>query len=148
MSIELVLIPVGIAVAQSVSSMIEKAGEMNRSFRLATVMKDEKLLQKALEQYGCSVHVWTSGNYETEIAAAKIFFQKNEDGVFEAIFPEEVTAEDAAVFIENLTSEYKYVLQQETYRKVMERAREKGFILESEERQEDQTIVLTLRVNA
>ncbi|AKS38150.1 hypothetical protein NP92_06090 [Anoxybacillus gonensis] len=146
MSIELVLIPVGIAVAQSVSSMLEN--RIDRSFRLRTVMKDEMLLQKALEQYGCHVNVLTNDNYETEIATTKIWFEKNEDGVFEAIFPKEVKVDDATVFIENLTSEYKYVLQQETYKKVIERAREKGFILETEEIQQDRTIVLTLRVNS
>lgn len=147
-SIELVLIPIGIAITQSVSAMLEKTGEMDHTFKVTTIMKDESLLQKALEQYGCNVNVLTKDNYETEIAKTKILFQKNNDGVFEAVFDEDVKLEDAANFIENLTSEYKYVLQQETYRKVIERAKEKGFILESEEIQGDRTIMLTLKVNS
>ncbi|ASS87231.1 hypothetical protein GLN3_09125 [Geobacillus lituanicus] len=148
MSIELVLIPIGIAITQSVSAMLEKTGEMDHTFKVTTIMKDESLLQKALEQYGCNVNVLTKDNYETEIEKTKILFQKNNDGVFEAVFDEDVKLEDAANFIENLTSEYKYVLQQETYRKVIERAKEKGFILESEEIQGDRTIMLTLKVNS
>jgi hypothetical protein len=147
-SIELVLIPIGIAITQSVSSMFEKTGEMNHTFKVRTIMKDEILLQKALEQYGCNVNILTNDNYETEIAKTKILFQKNKDGVFEAIFDEDVKLEDAKNFIENLTSEYKYVVQQETYRKVIERAKEKGFILESEEIQGDRTITLTLKINS
>jgi hypothetical protein len=147
-SIELVLIPIGIAITQSVSSMLEKTGEMNNTFKVRTIMKDEILLQKALEQYGCNVNVLTNDNYETEIAKTKILFQKNNEGVFEAIFDEDVKLEYAKHFIENLTSEYKYVVQQETYRKVIERAKAKGFILESEEIQGDRTITLTLKINS
>jgi Protein of unknown function (DUF1257) len=147
-SIELVLIPIGIAITQSVSTMLEKTGEMNHTFKVRTIMKDEILLQKALEQYGCNVNVLTNDNYETEIAKTKILFQKNNEGVFEAIFDEDVKLEDAKNFIENLTSEYKYVIQQETYRKVIERAKAKGFILESEEIQGDRTITLTLKINS
>lgn len=147
MSIELVLIPVGIAVAQSVSSMIEKHQQGGNTYKIQTVMKRQHLLQKAIEQYGCDVHELNQQNYQTEIGNIKIYFQQNDQGIFEAVFDESVEQEDALEFLENLHTEYKYFIQQETYKKLLQQASEKGLELESEEIQQDRTILLTFNVN-
>ncbi|HHW39156.1 MAG TPA: hypothetical protein GXX18_18295 [Bacillales bacterium] len=146
MSIELVLIPVGIAVAQSIGAMIEK-NSTNETYKIQTVMKRQHLLQKAIEQYGCDVHEINKQNCETEIGDIKIYFQQGEDGIFEAVFDETVEMEHALEFIENLHSEYKYLIQQETYQKLLQEASEKGLVLESEERQQDRSILLTFNVS-
>ncbi len=146
MSIELVLIPVGIAVAQSVGSMIEKHKSKEQTYTIRTVMKRHHLLQRAIEQYGCKVNELTLQNYETEIGDIKIYFQQDEQGVFEAVFDESVDSNDAIEFVENLHTEYKYLIQQETYRELLIKAKDKGLILESEEIQQDRSILLTFNV--
>ncbi|MCM3409695.1 hypothetical protein [Metabacillus litoralis] len=147
MSIELVLIPVGIAVAQSVGSMIEKHKQGGNTYKIQTVMKRQHLLQKAIEQYGCNVHEINQQNYQTEIGDIKIYFQQNEHDIFEAVFDESVEQQDALEFLENLHSEYKYLIQQETYKKLIQQASQKGLELESEEIQQDRSILLTFNVN-
>lgn len=146
MSIELILIPIGIAVGQKVATLIDKRNE-NKAYTIQTVMKKEHLLKKAIEQYGCSVQ-GDDTNYQTEVGDIKIGFYQNEEGVFEAIFDESVEQEHALEFIENLHTEYKYLIQQETYTRLVERAKENGLELESEAIQKDRSILLTFEVQS
>ncbi|MFK2825999.1 hypothetical protein QYG89_10025 [Bacillus sp. B190/17] len=146
MSIELVLIPVGIAVAQSVGSLIENHKQGGHTYKIQTVMKRQHLLQKAIEQYGCNVHEINQQNYQTEVGDIKIYFQQNDQGVFEAVFDKSVEQEHAVEFLENLHAEYKYLIQQETYQKLLLQAGEKGLELESEEVLEDRSILVTFNV--
>lgn len=145
MSIELVLIPVGIALTHAAGSLLEK--KSGHTYCIQTVMKRQHLLQKALAQYGCSVYELNEQNCQTEVGDIKILFQQNDKGIFEALFDESVEKEHALEFIENLHAEYKYVIQQETYQKLVQRAEEKGLKLESEEFQQDRSILLTFHVN-
>lgn len=146
MSIELVLIPVGIAVAHSVGSLIEKHKQDSRAYKIQTVMKSQHLLQKALEQYGCDINEINHQNYQTAVGDIRIFFQQNDRGIFEAVFDESVDKADALEFLDNLHSEYRYLIQQETYKKLVKQASEKGLELESEEIQQDRSILLTFNV--
>ncbi|MFD1706125.1 hypothetical protein ACFSCZ_05060 [Siminovitchia sediminis] len=144
MSIELALIPVGIAVFQAAGSLIEK--KSSKTYSVQTVMKQQHLLQEAIEQYGCDVREIHEQNVQTEIGDIQIFFQQNDQGIFEAVFDESVPRADALEFIENLHIEYRYLIQQETCQKLLKRAQEKGLELESEEVQKDRSIVLTFHV--
>ncbi|MFS0646959.1 hypothetical protein [Siminovitchia sp. 179-K 8D1 HS] len=144
MSIELVLIPVGIALVQGASSLIEK--KSGHTYSIQTVMKRQDLLQKAIEQYGCDVYEINEQNCQTEVGNIKIFFRQNDKGIFEAVFDESVQAEDALEFVDHLHAEYKYLIQQETYQKLLQHAEEKGLELESEVIQKDRSILLTFNV--
>lgn len=146
MSIELLLIPVGIAVAHSVGNLIEKHKHGEQTYKLKTVMKRQPLLQKAIEQYGCDVHEMNQQNYQTKVGDIKIYFQQDEHGVFEAIFDESVKVEDAVEFIDNLHTEYKYFIQQETYQKLLQQSSKHGLELETEEIHEDRSILMTFNV--
>jgi hypothetical protein len=146
MSIELVLIPVGIAVVQSIGSLIEKNKEKDQTYKVKTVMKRQHLLQKAIEQYGCEVNELNHKNYQTQMGDIKIYFQLDEHGVFEAVFDNSVEEEHALEFIDNLHTEYKYLIQQETYQRLIQQASKKGLELESEEIQQDRSILLTFNV--
>ncbi|MCM3443103.1 DUF1257 domain-containing protein [Metabacillus halosaccharovorans] len=146
MSIELVLIPVGIAVAHSVGSLIESHKNDRNTYKIQTVMKQQHLLQKALQQYGCEINEMNHQNYQTIVGDINIYFQQNDSGVFEAVFDKSVAKEDAVEFLDHLHSEYKYLIQQETYKRLLKQASEKGLELESEEIQQDRSIVLTFNV--
>ncbi|ANU09678.1 hypothetical protein BBH88_04885 [Planococcus antarcticus DSM 14505] len=148
MSIELILIPIGIAVVQSVGERIERSKGQEKTYKIKTVMKREHLLKQAIEQYGCEVKNLNQKNYLTEIGDIKIHFQLDGNGVFEAVFDNSVATKAALEFIENVNEEYKYAIQQETYRKLLQRAEQKGLDLESEEIQGDRSILLTFNVNS
>ncbi|WP_226681718.1 hypothetical protein [Sutcliffiella horikoshii] len=148
MSIELLLIPIGITVATSIGEMITDYRKEGETYSVKTVMKKQHLLQKAIEQYGCHAQELTQENYEAIIGEIKIVFQKNEQGQFEAVFDKDVSTEDALEFIENLHTEYKYLIQQETYQRLREQAESKGLLLESEQVQEDRSILLTYQVTS
>lgn len=147
MSIELILIPIGIAVVQSVGERIERNKGAGETYKIKTVMKREHLLKQAIEQYGCKMEELNPKNYSTKIGNVKIHFQPDKDGVFEAVFDKSVETEDALEFIENINSEYKYAIQQETYRNLLQHAEQKGLALESEEIQGDRSILLTFNIN-
>lgn len=147
MSIELILIPIGIAVVQSVGERIERNKGHEQTYKIKTVMKREHLLKQAIEQYGCEVSHLNQTNYLAEIGNIKIHFQYDENRVFEAVFDNSVETEAALEFIENINSEYKYAIQQETYQKLLQQAEQKGLSLETEEIQSDRSILLTFNVN-
>lgn len=147
MSIELILIPIGIAVVQSVGERIERNKGKDQTYKIKTIMKKEHLLKLAIEQYGCETDELTHGNYLTNIGDIKIYFQPDGDGIFEAVFDNTVETEAALEFIENVNTEYKYAIQQETYRNLMRQAEQKGLELETEEIQKDRSILLTFNVN-
>lgn len=147
MSIELILIPIGIAVAQSVGERIERNKGQDQTYKIKTVMKKEHLLKMAIEQYGCKVDELNRNDFLTKIGDIKIHFQPDEKGVFEAVFDNSVETEAAIEFIENINTEYRYAIQQETYRNLLRKAEQKGLILESEEMQEDRSILMTFNIN-
>lgn len=146
MSIEMVLIPVGIAVAQSVSTAINKKKEWNSSYTLETEMKDQATLEKALEQYGCKFNLIEEKNVETEVGELKIVFQKEVDSIYQCIFNQSVSIEDGRDFLNNIQTEYKYIIQQETYQRLLRQAEGKGLILQKEEVDSDRNILLTFQV--
>lgn len=145
MSVSLVLIPVAIAVAGAISTRKERSQEVPDSFRLGTRMKDEGLLRTALENYGCR-SVAMGQTIDSTINGARILFERNERGVFEAVFVGDIPSDHAQTFLADLDEEYTRMVQQQVYQNLLSRARERGLILESEEVQEDNSIVLTLQV--
>ncbi|MGD7009728.1 hypothetical protein [Metabacillus sp. 84] len=146
MSIELALIPIAIAAVQGIGTAMEKKMD-SKSYSLTTIMKDEAILAKALDHYGCSPKFMDHKGMESEIGDIKILFQQNPDGIFEALFEQDIPQETALEFIKNLQEEYTSIVQQETYLKLLERAREQGLLLETEQVTEDNSIVLTFKVN-
>ncbi|WVP30394.1 hypothetical protein V2178_05910 [Bacillus licheniformis] len=60
MSIEIVLLPVAIAATQAIASYLAE-NESGRLYTMPTVMKDEDLLKKALDQNGCkTIEAWNN----------------------------------------------------------------------------------------
>ncbi|MFE8700596.1 DUF1257 domain-containing protein [Cytobacillus sp. FJAT-54145] len=106
-------------------------------------MNDENLLKRALEQYGCS---FEKDEKTLNVEDFKIGFLKNDVGIFEAVFDIDIKFEDAQRFLQNIEEEYTHILQQETYQKLLHRAKEQGLILETEEVNESNSIILTFKV--
>lgn len=147
MSIELALIPVAIAITQSIGSRLEKKVESDKTFSIPTIMKDEKVLRKALDSYGCTSQLVEEKNMVTKVGDIKIVFHQDAEGVFEALFDSDIPFETAEEFIRHLQEEYTSIVQQETYLNLLEKAKEQGLILETEEVSSDNSIILTFKVN-
>ncbi|MFA8439486.1 hypothetical protein [Pueribacillus sp. YX66] len=145
MSLSLTLIPVAIAVSSTISYAINGKLEEGAYFEIDTHMKDEHILKEALANYGCTVS-FKEANLESTLGNIQILFQKYENDTLRAIFDKSIRSEDAEEFIKNIYSEYTRIVQQKTYEKLLQRAKEEGLTLESEQINEEDTIVLTFQV--
>ena len=144
LSITLVLVPVAIAVASAIATRKESRDDPG-SFRLGTRMKDEKLLKAALENYGSRTIV-TSESIDSTIDDTRILFERNEQDAFEAVFVGDISIDHAETFLAQLDEEYTRLVQQQVYENLLSRARQRGLVMESEEVQNDNSVVITFRV--
>ncbi len=145
MSLSLTLIPIAIATTSIVSYALQGKVEEGAYYKINTKIKDENILKEALENRGNMVSL-DEKQIESSIGNVEIVFQRQEDETISAIFHEDVSLEDAEAFLKNTYDEYTRVVQHHTYEKLIERAKNEGLLLESETRNEDDTLVLTFQV--
>ncbi|AAU25609.1 hypothetical protein NSQ93_06235 [Bacillus sp. FSL W8-0445] len=146
MSIEIVLLPVAIAATQAIASYLAE-NESGRLYTMPTVMKDEDLLKKALDQNGCKTIELGTTNVEAIMEDSAVTFHLTEEGTFKAAFDRSVDKNQAREFIDQIEEEYKRILQQETYLKLIEKAEHEGLVLENETVTNENSVVLTFKVN-
>lgn len=145
MSLSLTLIPLAIGTASAISFALQEKIEEGTFYRIDTNMKDENLLKEALENYGCDVSL-NEEKFHSSLGELQLAFQQQENGTFSAYFQEDVAVKDAEEFLFGIQSEYTRLVQKGTYEKLLARAKAEGLKLEAENRQEDDTIVLTFQV--
>lgn len=145
MSVSLALIPVAIAVAGAIAAREERTQDSHGSFRLETRMKDGELLTSALQRHGCK-SVVVSETIDSALGHTRMVFKRDERGVFGAVFEGEISTEHARTFLAELDEEYTLLVQERVYRNLLSKAKERGILVESEEVQEDNSVVITLRV--
>ncbi len=114
------------------------------SYALGTRMRDERLLGAAAAALGSSGG--GSPADVTEVGGVRLSLVPTDTGAFEALFPGTVTQEQARAVLGSLDSEYTRLVQERVYQQVVERAQQQGLALESERVEDDNSIVLTLRV--
>lgn len=145
MSLSIFLIPIAIAVSSGLAIKIEDSLSEGEYYQVNTQMKDDTIIQEALENRGSEV-TYDEHQIESKIGNIDIMFQRQEDDTISAIFHKDVLVEDAEEFVENTYNEYTRIIQQQTYEKLMQRAENEGLILQSETRNEENTLVLTFNV--
>jgi hypothetical protein len=101
-SITLALIPVAIAVAGAIASRTERPEDAPNSFRFETKMRNERLLERALGNHGCKTVVTGDENVDSALGQTRIRFERDERGVFEAVFVGDIPVDEAQGFLENL----------------------------------------------
>ncbi|MFH1150397.1 MAG: hypothetical protein V1748_07975 [Actinomycetota bacterium] len=143
MSVELVLIPVAIAVGVLAKRAMEKRRDSLHYYQ--TVMKDAGLLAQALEGAGLEVEV-DGDVITTRLAGCVATFSRDEDGIYCVELAGQVESDAALEAVKHLEQLYAGVLQRQVYLKLKERAGRRGYILESEEIEPDRTILLTFEV--
>lgn len=149
MSIEIVLIPLAIAVTKEIAEGISKNTENKKdNFTiLDTRMKDESLLKLALEEWSCSFRevVETHSlrlNNENEMT-----FLMNKDGCYSLIIPKKADKNGYLEWLDKVEISYTHYLQQRVYQNLIEQAKSQGMVLESEKLLEDNSIQVTYIIN-
>ncbi|MEI3612349.1 hypothetical protein [Pseudogracilibacillus sp. SO30301A] len=145
MSLSLTLIPIAIAASSVVSYALQDKIEEGIYYKIDTNLKDENILTEALKNRGCNVSL-DKRQIESTLGNVEIVFQRQEDDTISAVFHKDIPLKDAEEFVKNTHEEYTRIVQQKTYHKLVERAKNEGLILESEKRNEEDTIVLTFQV--
>lgn len=151
MSLSVFLVPLAIgAAAVSVSSQSEEevltTMEMDEVYyKLETKIKDEQLLQETLQNYGSETEI-ENDEVSSQVGDTEITFIKAANGTYQAYFHESVALRDAEEFMDNIYEEYTRIVQRKTYDKLIERAGNEGLVFESEETNEEDSIVLTFQV--
>ena|SRR5690625_2696146 len=145
MSLSITLVPLAIAASSAVAYALQGKIEEGTYYKIDTKIKDEVILQQALENYGCQVAM-DEHTLESTLGNVQVAFQRQENETISALFHKEIEPTDAQEFIGNIYDEYTRVIQQKTYEKLLERAQNEGLVLETENRNEEDTIVLTFQV--
>lgn len=113
--------------------------------QLQTRFTDTELLKKTLLDFGLE-YGERDDVIETEYEERRVIMKKNDDGCYTATIVGYVQQEKAEDFLRQLDSLYCTQVQDQSYRNLVERAREHGLTLETEETQQDNSIVLTFNV--
>ncbi len=108
-------------------------------------MKNEDLLKAALENYGCE-SIKVSETVDSVVGDTRVIFERNERGIFDAVFKGRIPNEQASAFLVELDEEYVHLVQEQTYQNLLLRAKERGLVMESEQVQEDNSVMITFRV--
>ncbi|WP_124728307.1 hypothetical protein [Staphylospora marina] len=143
MGVMVVLVPVAMAAA----GMLETRKTEQRELVLGTRMKNRDLLNKSLVRAGWAVEE-KDGVLKVEGGPDKqlTIHLNDESRTHDFRFVGDWTEEEAAELVSLIQEEYTLLLQEQVYRRLKERASTRGLELESEEVQEDHSIVLTYTV--
>lgn len=148
MSLEIVLIPLAIAlVTQAKSKAKESAlNESSHQVAVETRMKNLELLLNAMRNIGC-ITTMHEGEIAATLNATAFTFKKNSQGIWTARFIAGTSLEIAEQIIGQIDKAYGVEVQAEVIRKIKERAPQSGMTLESETINEDSSVTLVLAVN-
>lgn len=151
MSLEIVLIPVAIALTKQMAEGVSRRLEnQDTVFLLETRMNDEALLKQALEDWDCTyrtVHRFEDIESSTSFDGDEVVFAMNEAGCFTLVLPETADRNAYEEWLAQVEKSYASHLQHRVYQNLIERARSQGLILEQEELLGDRTIQLTYILN-
>lgn len=148
MSLEIILIPLAIALVTQAKSKAKENTPNNSSHQVAveTRMKNLELLQNAMRNIGCTTTM-QEGEITASLNATNFTFKKNPQGIWAARFPAGTSVEVAEQIIGQIDKAYGIEVQAEVLRKIKERAPQSGMTLESETINEDSSVTLVLAVN-
>lgn len=146
MSVTFVLLPLALAAVATHKARQDADDAGHHVIDTQTRMRDPELLVSALDDLG-----WLGAVREGEITASAgdraVTFTHGPDGVLQARFDADATAEEAEALLRDLDDEYTRLVQAAVYERVVARAGQSGMAVESEHVEADESIVVTLRVD-
>ena len=112
------------------------------SIIIPTEFKNSALIEKALFKYGLKT-AGNKDNLNAMLEKGSIRFQLNQN-TFDMILTGNFDDDETKSLYENITIEYKRMVQEDTYNKVLERLKSRDMAVENEVITEDDSIVLTV----
>lgn len=144
LSLEIVLVPLAIAITKEIAEEISEHLEKKKQHKIfKTRMKDEELLKQALEELNCTFRKINSTELISSIKKNESAFLRAEDGCFSFVATVTNNNQEYIHWLESVEETYTHYLQQKVYQTLLERAAERGLILEKEELFEDNSIQIT-----
>jgi hypothetical protein len=123
-----------------------KPVESTKSEVFPTSFRDKNLLRQTLIKFGMLPKETTNGELICNVGPTSLCFFPSDDGSFFV----EVNAKELKLIYNSLSTideDYKLQIQKETLESLKQRAKERNLVIESEEVQEDNSILLTLTIN-
>ncbi len=148
MSLEILLIPMAIALVTKVHSKVNEntPNASSRQVAVETRMKNQDLLQNAMKSIGCTTNM-VKNEITASLNSNYFTFKKNSEGIWAANFVAGTSVDVAEKIIGQIDKAYGIEVQAEVLRKIKERAPQTGMTLESETINEDSSVTLILAVN-
>ena len=113
---------------------------------IKTNFKNKEFIKEALIHYGLKLNDNTS-NITSFLDKGTVTFKKNQEGTYDIIFVGNLDEKTENDFISQINDEYLKVVQEDTYKKVIENIKSKNMALEDEVVTDDDSIVLTISID-
>lgn len=114
---------------------------------LKTNLTNKDALLKTLEEHGAKNIQSDKLNIYCELNEMQFWYSKNnEEGAYNLEVDKILNEDECTKLIEDLEAEYGLNIQDITYKKILERLKDKNMRLENEEVDEDNSIVLTIDI--
>ena len=148
MSVEIVLIPLAIAITAATQSYKARSAGASASneMHVESRMRDGGLLAASLQELGAVVRQGGDDVLLAETAAGGVTMSRNAAGLWTARFPRTWAPERARAFIEDLDRTYGLQVQQAVIRRLQERAPQAGMRVTSQSVDDDRVFTLVMEV--
>lgn len=146
MSIEIVLVPLAFAaIVAAREAKVARTEAGRQMVTVATRMRDEHLLQRALADTGATVTA-TPGEIVASWTDLRGRFTKDADGIWAVHLSGDVTYERASALVAAVDAAYGRHVQTAVLARLKEKAPSAGMDIESETVEDDQSVTLVLTV--
>jgi len=123
---------------------LQEVTETVNKFKIPSILKNKSIIDEVLENsYGGFL---TKNELEEFQNIGKIIVQQAPDDTYDFIFIGDYEEDQAKNYVKSITEEYSLKVQEETYLKVLEKINKQNISLESEIIDNEDSIVLTLKL--
>lgn len=151
MSAELIVIPLALAASFAFKAARERKSDEGNpdlmyAWRVATVMRDRALLEKALDELGL-IPEWDGAIARLTAGGWRVGLVPMDDRYY-VLIEEGTTQEEAIEFASHIDEAYSRCVQVAVIKRVHEQAGQAGLTVSGQQRNSDDSITLTLQVGS
>ena len=155
MSVSLVLVPLAIAIGGALSDLpeneiikyedVNNIVQNNRCYQVETPIKRMDLLVRCISALGYDLQK-INDKYIMKYTDGDIEFIRNSNSQIDILFSSGYSQDQVQNISSDIYNQYTSVLQAEIYNTLKQKAEERGYTLENEVIEDDNSIVLNFRV--
>jgi hypothetical protein len=153
MSVTFVLLPIAIAaIGGSLGAGVGLAAVGSQAYRgkqvslvVPTRFRDADLLKRTLSAQGYR-SIALGDNIALAVGSHQLVFRPAEDGTFALTCLGEIDRRQAMEFVDTLHVQYIELLRRQVYERLLDRAHQRGFVLESQTEEGNNVLALTFAV--